>query len=126
VIDSDDKAYELPQDGVTILSLPQTHRDPLVYGDDADEVRHERMLDENFNKPPKNAWKPFGSDMRRCIGRLFAIQEALLAIATLLKLFTFSFVQAYRLRIKQTLTIKPTADFKMHCSATARYRHRYT
>jgi len=75
VIDSDDKAYELPQDGVTILSLPQIHRDPLVYGDDADEVRPERMLDENFNKLPKNAWKPFGSGMRGCIGRPFAIRK---------------------------------------------------
>jgi len=116
VIHSGDKAYEIPQDGVAILSLPQIHRDPLVYGDDADEFRPERMLDENFNKLPKNAWKPFGSGMRGCIGRPFAIQEALLAIATLLKFFTFSFAEDYSLRIKQTLTIKPTADFKMHAA----------
>jgi cytochrome P450/NADPH-cytochrome P450 reductase len=52
--------------------------------------------------------------MRGCIGRPFAWQEALLATATLLQYFNFDFVKEYNLRIKQTLTIKPTADFKMH------------
>lgn len=52
--------------------------------------------------------------MRACIGRPFAWQEALLATATLLQTFNFSFARDYDLKIKQTLTIKPTADFKMH------------
>jgi len=54
--------------------------------------------------------------MRACIGRPFAWQEALLATATLLQNFNFTFVQNYDLKIKQTLTIKPTADFKMHAT----------
>lgn len=37
--------------------LPRIHRDPAVFGDDAEDFRPERMLDENFNKLPKNAWK---------------------------------------------------------------------
>jgi len=57
-----------------------------------------------------------GNGMRACIGRPFAWQEALLATATLLQNFNFSFVQDYDLKIKQTLTIKPTADFKMHAT----------
>ena len=35
----------------------RVHRDPLVWGEDAEEFRPERMLDENFNKLPPNAWK---------------------------------------------------------------------
>ena len=44
--------------GSTItMVLPKVHRDPKVYGEDAGKFRPERMLDERFNKLPKNAWK---------------------------------------------------------------------
>jgi cytochrome P450/NADPH-cytochrome P450 reductase len=87
------------------------HADPLVYGDDANEWKPERMLDENFERRSKefpNSWKPFGNGMRGCIGRAFAWQESLLVVAILLQ--NFNFVAAdpsYQLAIKQTLTIKP-------------------
>lgn len=37
--------------------LSKVQKDPKVYGDDADKFRPERMLDEQFKKLPKNAWK---------------------------------------------------------------------
>lgn len=37
--------------------LPKLHRDPKVFGEDAEEFKPERMLDENFEKLPKYAWK---------------------------------------------------------------------
>ncbi|KAH0064917.1 cytochrome P450, partial [Aureobasidium melanogenum] len=43
-----------------VALLPKIHRDPAVYGEDANDFKPERMLDENFNKLPPNAWKPFG------------------------------------------------------------------
>ncbi|KAI8920820.1 bifunctional P-450:NADPH-P450 reductase [Powellomyces hirtus] len=91
--------------------LPKLHRDPKVWGDDAEEFRPERMLDGGFERLPQNAWKPFGNGMRGCIGRAFAWQESLLVLALIIQRFNFEMVDpAYELRIKQTLTIKP-ADF---------------
>ncbi|RAR07669.1 NADPH-cytochrome P450 reductase-like protein [Stemphylium lycopersici] len=96
--------------------LSMVHRDPAVYGEDAEDFCPERMLDEEFerrNKEFPNCWKPFGNGMRACIGRAFAWQEALLVLAILLQNFNFSMEDAsYQLQIKQTLTIKPK-DFYM-------------
>lgn len=88
--------------------LARAHLDPAVWGDDALEFKPERMLDEPFNKLPKNAWKPFGNGARACIGRPFAMQEAILAVAMLFQNFNFVLHDpSYNLVIKQTLTIKP-------------------
>ncbi|KAH7130800.1 NADPH-cytochrome P450 reductase-like protein [Dendryphion nanum] len=119
--------YPIPK-GTPLVSLfPKVHRDPLVYGEDAEEFRPERMLDEEFerrNKQFPNCWKPFGNGMRGCIGRPFAWQEALLVLAILLQNFNFSMDDpSYQLQIKQTLTIKPKdffmrAHLRNHMSAT--------
>lgn len=108
--------YHVTKGTPVIALLSKVHRDPVVYGEDNDEFRPERMLDENFdrlNKEYPHCWKPFGNGMRGCIGRPFAWQEALLVTAMLLQNFNFSMDDpSYQLQIKQTLTIKPK-DFFM-------------
>jgi cytochrome P450/NADPH-cytochrome P450 reductase len=47
----------LKKDSQVICLLGKIQRDPAVYGEDANEFRPERMLDEHFNKLPKHAWK---------------------------------------------------------------------
>ena len=108
--------YVLNEDESIAIILSKLHRDPAVYGPDADEFKPERMLDENFEKLPKNAWKPFGNGMRGCIGRPFAWQEAQLVVAMLLQNFNFQTDNpSYDLSIKQTLTVKPK-DFYMQAT----------
>ena len=49
--------YEV-QKGQSLVALNfKMHRDPTIYGEDADNFRPERMLDEAFAKLPPNAWK---------------------------------------------------------------------
>lgn len=108
--------YEVKQGTPIIAILPKIHSDPVVYGEDAEEFKPERMLDEPFSKLPPNAWKPFGNGVRGCIGRPFAWQEALLCTAMLLQNFNFRMDDpTYNLQIKQTLTLKPK-DFYMHAT----------
>lgn len=114
---------------ITVL-LGRIHRDPTVYGEDADCFRPERMLDENFERLPQNAWKvhkapvlsrhghtltsiqPFGTGVRGCIGRAFAWQESLLVTALLLQRFDFRLDNpAYDLKMQFNLTIKPKDMF---------------
>ncbi|KAI1371571.1 bifunctional P-450:NADPH-P450 reductase [Hypoxylon crocopeplum] len=91
--------------------LIKSHLDPTVFEDPL-AFKPERMLDENFDKLPKNSWKPFGNGVRACIGRPFAWQEAVLVMAMLFQNFNFVLADAdYELHHKQTLTIKPKDFF---------------
>ncbi|WPG99486.1 Hypothetical protein R9X50_00230100 [Acrodontium crateriforme] len=108
-----DGKYRVEPGEPIVSLLPQLHRDPAVFGQDAEDFRPERMIDENFNKLPPNCWKPFGNGSRGCIGRPFAWQEAMMVTAMLLQYFNFSLEDpSYDLKIKATLTIKPK-DFHM-------------
>ncbi|KAK1673514.1 cytochrome P450 [Colletotrichum godetiae] len=107
--------------GETIINLlAKSQLDPAVFGEDANEFKPKRMMDENFNRITKefpNCWKPFGNGMRGCIGRPFAWQEALLVMVMLLQNFNFVLDPNYHFGIKQTLTIKPK---DMHMRAILR------
>ena len=49
--------YQVPR-GTTFRNLTRLiQTDPAIYGEDAEVFRPERMLDEHFNKLPRNAWK---------------------------------------------------------------------
>lgn len=116
--------YKVSKDDVLLAILPAAHRDPAVWGPDADAFVPERMLDEAFERLPRNAWKPFGTGARACIGRAFAWQEALLVAALVLQCFDVEMVDpAYELRVKDSLTIKPDGfevrvRLRRHASAT--------
>lgn len=100
--------YVVPPDAALICWLPRAQRDPTVYGPDADKFKPERMLGDNFNHHPAGAWKPFGNGARGCIGRPFAWQESILALALILQNFNLRFADPqYQCQLKQTLTVKP-------------------
>ncbi|CEL62387.1 NADPH-ferrihemoprotein reductase [Rhizoctonia solani AG-1 IB] len=101
--------------GTVVIVLPgDVGQDPAVWGENADEFNPDRMLDGKFEALPPKAWIPFGSGARACIGRPFAWQEALIAIATIFQKFDFKpSDESYTLQLKQTLTMKPK-DFTFH------------
>ena len=104
-----------PGEDIALL-LAKSQHDPRVFGDTAGDFVPERMLDENFDRLMKeypDCWKPFGNGVRACIGRPFAWQEATMVVAMLLQNFNFFYDDPnYKLKIKQSLTIKPK-DFFM-------------
>ncbi|MEV4570075.1 cytochrome P450 [Nonomuraea sp. NPDC049419] len=98
--------YPIPADqGVGVL-LPLLHRSPKAW-ERPDEFDIDRWLPENRKHHHPAAYKPFGNGERACIGRQFALTEARLALAMILRRFALSDPAAYRMRIKQTLTLKP-------------------
>jgi cytochrome P450 / NADPH-cytochrome P450 reductase len=99
--------YDVTPGDILFVLLPMLHRDPAVW-DEPEAFRPERFDLENFEKLPPNAWKPFGNGRRSCIGRGFAMQEAMLVLAMILQRFDLSLADPdYRLKVGETLTMKP-------------------
>ncbi len=90
---------------------PGLHRDPHVW-DHPEDFDIDRWLPEAEAARHPHAYKPFGNGERACIGRQFAMVEAKIAMAMMLRAFAVSDPHNYRLRIKETLSIKPD-DFHM-------------
>ncbi len=99
--------YEVtPEDALTTL-VPMLHRDPAIWGRDPEKFDPTRFEPDAVKKRPANAYKPFGTGFRACIGRHFALQEATVALAMILQRFELLDPTGYELKLKQTLTIKP-------------------
>jgi len=98
--------YALRKDRPVNVFAPGLHRNPKVWTD-PDEFDPDRWLPENEARHHPHAYKPFGNGERACIGRQFAMVEAKIAMAMLLRAFSVADPHGYRLRIKETLSIKP-------------------
>ncbi|MEZ5313888.1 MAG: cytochrome P450 [Thermoanaerobaculia bacterium] len=90
------------------ILTPMLHRDPKVWGDDPERFDPDRFSPAAVAQLPANAWKPFGTGQRACIGSAFALQEAHLFLASALQRFDLTAHDpSYQLRIRETLTFKP-------------------
>ena len=106
------------KDWATVL-LPLIHRDRSVWGEDADHFRPDRFLPENSRGRAPHSYKPFGTGERACIGRQFALHEAVLVLARLLHRYDLSGDPDYKLVIAERLTLMPKG-FKIELAPRAR------
>src|SRR3954454_2412523 len=95
-----------PGTGIVALT-PMLHRLPEGWGPDARGFNPDHMSEERRDALPPNAYRPFGSGQRACIGRQFALQEATLVLGMVLQRFDLIDHANYQLKIKETLTVKP-------------------
>ncbi|MET1036771.1 MAG: cytochrome P450 [Aeromicrobium sp.] len=95
-----------PQDWAIVV-LPMMHRDPTVWGDDAHEFDPDRFAPERSHGRLAHSYKPFGTGERSCIGRQFALHEAVLVLARMLHRYELTADPAYDLRIAERLTLMP-------------------
>ncbi|MEO3892303.1 cytochrome P450 [Nonomuraea sp. B5E05] len=98
--------YVLPEGARAGVLLPALHRHPKAW-DRPGEFDIDRWLPEQKKAHHPAAYKPFGNGERACIGRQFALTEARLALALILRRFAVSDPSVYRMKIKQMLTLKP-------------------
>lgn len=103
--------YLMRKDRPINIFSPGLHRFHEAW-DDPEAFDVDRWLPENEAARHPHTYKPFGNGERACIGRQFAMVEAKIAMAMLLRRFAIGDPHSYKLRIKETLSIKPD-DFWM-------------
>lgn len=91
----------------TLILVPMLHRDPEVWGEDAEEFDPDRFDPRAVRARPPHAFKPFGTGARACIGRQFALHEATLVLGLLLRRYDLRADPDYRLRVTERLTLMP-------------------
>ncbi|KAL2897998.1 hypothetical protein RDABS01_039780 [Bienertia sinuspersici] len=83
--------------GVCIWTLiPTLHRDPEIWGSDADEFKPERFSNgvSNACKVPQ-AYIPFGLGARLCLGKNFAMVQLKLLLCHIISKFSFTLSPKY-------------------------------
>jgi cytochrome P450 len=76
--------YAVPARATVYITPWVLHRDPRWWSE-PDAYRPERWMDGSAAKVPKYVYIPFGGGPRICIGERFAMMEAVLVLATLLR-----------------------------------------
>ncbi|MER7929223.1 cytochrome P450 [Streptomyces sp. NPDC096057] len=90
-----------------LILTPMLHRDPEVWGPDAEEFDPDRFDAKAVRSRAPHTFKPFGTGARACIGRQFALHEATLVLGLLLRRYELRPDPAYRLRVTERLTLMP-------------------
>ncbi len=99
--------YKLKANTFTTVLILMLHRDKSVWGENAEDFNPDNFAPEAVASRPVNAYKPFGNGQRACIGRQFAMQEAVLVIGMILQRFELIDHENWQFKIKESMSIKP-------------------
>ncbi|MDZ4362553.1 cytochrome P450 [Brevundimonas sp.] len=105
--------------GATVLISPWVlHRHELLW-DAPDAFRPERFLPENRKAVDRFAYIPFSAGPRVCIGAAFAMQEAMIALATILKSASVEAISPIEPRPVHQITLRSRVPIRLRLRARA-------
>jgi cytochrome P450 len=96
-----------------LLSQYVTHRDPMFWGEGADEFDPERFDSDRAADRHRYAYYPFGGGARQCIGNQFAIMEAQLAVSMIVQRFRPRLVPGHQVTPRSASTLRPRNGLRM-------------
>lgn len=99
----------------TQFMLPQwvVHRDPTWFAEPL-HFLPERWLSQTGPSIPRFAYFPFGGGPRICIGNHFAMLEATLALASIVRRVRLSLPAEFEFDLLPTITLRPRAPIQMY------------
>lgn len=98
--------YRMRKGTPALVLTGALHRDP-VWGANPDAFDPDRFDPERVRSRPAHVFKPFGTGLRACIGRQFALHEAVLVLGLLVHRYDLRDQANYRLRVSERLTLMP-------------------
>ncbi|WP_435098965.1 cytochrome P450 [Halarchaeum sp. P4] len=102
--------YDIERGQTVLMHQWVLHRDPQHY-DDPTGFHPERWTSDFEADLPKFAYFPFGGGPRRCIGDRFAMQEARLALATIVR--DWELYPQEALSFDPSITLRPDGEVPM-------------
>jgi cytochrome P450 len=112
-LDEDELGGERVQPGTLIVISPYVlHRHRLLW-DQACAFDPGRFLGSRRSTIDRFAYLPFGVGPRKCIGSTFALQEATLVLATIVKNFRFELVPGHPVWPTLRVTLRPAQGLRM-------------
>ena len=104
--------HSFPAETTVAMHQWTVHRDPEHYPDPL-SFEPERWTDAFEATLPRFAYFPFGGGPRRCVGDRFAMMEATLVLATVLRRVHLELVSPPSLRFAWTITTRPKEPIEM-------------
>ncbi len=96
----------IPKGETVMLSQWVTHRDPRHFAE-PERFLPERWEDGLEGRLPRFAYFPFGGGQRLCIGQSFALMEATLIIAAIMRRFKVELAPGWRATPQPSITLRP-------------------
>ena len=104
--------YAIPRDSMVFVSPWITQRHPAFFTN-PEGFDPDRFLPERYASVPKFAYFPFGAGPRICIGQGFAIMEAVLLLATIVRRVRLDLIPGQTIIPEPTITLRPKRAIQM-------------
>lgn len=105
--------YQLPKRAIVLVSPWTVHRDERWWVN-PNKFQPQRFSSENEKQIIKFSYFPFGGGPRICIGNAFAMMEAQLVLATIVKHIDFTLDPNQVVEPERVFTLRPKYGLRMH------------
>lgn len=104
--------YPITAGSNVVISQYIVHRDPRWF-DEPTRFKPERWANDLAKRLPPFAYFPFGGGSRVCIGKAFAMMEAVLVLATLMQQFHLELLPGQEIVPWAAFTLRPKQEIKV-------------
>jgi cytochrome P450 len=106
---------KIPKGSIVTIAPYVLHRHRRLW-DEPDAFLPERFLPERREAIDRFAYLPFGAGPRVCIGAAFALQEAVVVLASVVKAARFELAEGHEVMPVHRVTLRPSGGLPMRLS----------